>query len=259
MNNKTYKSSKPDNFKQKSVKPKRRLKSGESSKRFNYKLPDWILDHKVAPPEVSTFTVGVLLKSLDLEVSEDHLSKLLDHLFLVKEFNNDINLVSRSRVDGVLLQSLWESIVPVKKFDWSNTKTALDLGTGGGFPGMPISILLPELKMTLIDSRRAKTLALKSIIKDTSLSNVTVVHERAETFCEHHDEKFDLVTMKSVGLIKEAIPWVEPMISSKGIFLVWKGPEGLREFQSVDSSKWKILNTISILPHRYVYVLQFQG
>jgi|GEM_PF-563214 len=239
------------------VKPRRKLKQGVSpADRFGYKLPDWMLNQQAETPPISSSTVKDLLARFDFPQDDLVVSQYVDHLLLVAEFNKEINLVSRTSVDNVLLHSLWESIIPAKVFDWSGIKSVMDIGTGGGFPGTPLAISLPETEFTLLDSRRAKTLALRSIVSEIKLENVEVIHERAEIFHEHDDRKFDLVTMKAVGLVKEAIPWVESLLKPGGYFLVWKGPEGLREFKSVDNSKWKIEKTIPIFPHRSVLVLK---
>jgi 16S rRNA (guanine527-N7)-methyltransferase len=205
---------------------------------------------------VTSESVKNVLNELKLEVSKDQFSSLLDYLLLVKTLNEDINLVSRVDVDAILLRSLWESLIPALKQDWRRGPNIMDLGTGGGFPGIPLSIALTDSSFTLIDSRRAKTLALKQAQKDLSLSNVEVIHERAEVFSSHTETLFDSITVRAVGIMKEVLTWSEPLLKSGGTLLAWKGPEGLKELEFLNADRWKLIDTLKVLPHRSVYVLE---
>ena len=223
----------------------------------NLDLPAWL-----AKPgrgiEVSSTTIQDIFAHLELPEEHEKIGRLLDHLLLVRELNEEINLVSRANVGTVLLQSLWESLVPIRDLSWHVGGRILDLGTGGGFPGIPLAVMLPEDQFTLIDSRRAKTLALKNVVEDLKLTNVSVVHDRAETYSQHTGRAFDTVVVRAVGMLKEVAPWAAPLLCDGGTMLAWKGPEGIREFRELNNAEWSIAGNVPVLPHRSVMVLRYK-
>lgn len=220
--------------------------------------PEWLLQNNTQV-KVSSATVTELVEAMGLSTQNDRIAHFVDHLLLVKELNQEINLVSRANVESVLLQSLWESLVPVLNDSWHRGERILDLGSGGGFPGLCLAIALPDYHFTLVDSRRAKTLALTSMVNEMGLKNVDVVHERAETLSEHDGRVFDTVVVRAVGLLKEVAPWASGLLRPGGTLLAWKGPEGLREMTALNHDEWKLAETLPVLPHRSVFVLEHKG
>ena len=217
--------------------------------------PAWIghLDH---PFKLDRARVSELVGRLNIDAPVD---TLYQHLELVKSINEDVNLVSRANVDAVLMQSLWESLIPMTNMDWNQGAKILDLGTGGGFPGFPMALCMPDSKMTLLDSRRAKTLSLERMVSEMQVSNVNIVHDRAETHAERLSEPYDSIVVRAVSVLPEVAAWSESLLKPGGTLLSWKGPEGEREAKALDSSKWKLSFALSVLPHRYVIVLERLG
>ncbi|MCB2198465.1 16S rRNA (guanine(527)-N(7))-methyltransferase RsmG [bacterium] len=238
---------------------RRRRKLNATPKGVAAQAPAWLLDTQHAP-QISSSNVTEMLEKMGFTGDKTIIASLVDHLLLVRELNREINLVSRANVDSVLLQSLWESLVPVlHPAKWRRGEKVLDLGSGGGFPGLCLAIAMPEQEFLLVDSRRAKTLALTSMVNDLGLKNVSVVHERAENLASHEDVLVDNVVVRAVGVLKEVAPWAEKLLKPGGTLLVWKGPEGLREFQALDRERWGLLETLPVLPHRSVMVLEYKG
>ncbi len=219
-------------------------------------LPGW-LSRQERGPAISSAAIHEIVVHLGLDEETSQAGKLLDHLLLVRELNEQINLVSRADVDTVLLQSLWESLAPARDLSWHSGGHILDLGTGGGFPGIPLAILLPGTQFTLMDSRRAKTLALRNVVDELKLKNVEVVHDRAETYSQHVGHTFDTVVVRAVGMLKEVAPWAASLLRDKGTLLAWKGPEGTRELKELSPGEWSLINTLPVLPHRTVLVLRY--
>ncbi len=198
-----------------------------------------------------------ILDAVPLDYEKDTCDKMLDYLLIVKELNKDINLVSRSNVEEVLLISLFESLFASKISIWKNKDISyLDIGTGGGFPGIPIALLYPDISVTLLDSRRSKILALRRICSELKITNVRVIHDRAEILHDHEDIVYDVTTVRAVGPLKEFTPWVETLLKPGGSLLTWKGPEAKSESELLDNNKWKAIENISIVTHRGI--LHFQ-
>ncbi|GBE30748.1 MAG TPA: 16S rRNA (guanine(527)-N(7))-methyltransferase RsmG [Bacteroidetes bacterium] len=219
------------------------------------KSPAWIghLDH---PFLVDKQRVDELVERLGFQPDTDLLHK---HLELAKTINEDVNLVSRANVDAVLLQSLWESLIPMGNEDWRRGPRLLDLGTGGGFPGIPLALTLADAEMTLLDSRRAKTLSLERMVDELQMKNVEVVHDRAETHADRIETRYDSILVRAVSVLPEVAEWCESLLRPGGTLLSWKGPEGEREAKSLDEEKWTLLFALPVLPHRYVLVLEYKG
>jgi len=234
----------------------RKRKAAQSPSRTS--TPDWLLE-KAPTPGLTGAAVEEIVHALEITANSDQLGSMLDHLLLIKEYNREINLVSRMRIEAVLLQSLWESLVPSTDLSWKTGTQILDLGTGGGFPGIPMAIMLPDSTFTLIDSRRAKVLALKNIVEELKLSNIEIVHDRAEIYAEHVGRAFDTVAVKAVGMLKEVAPWSEGLLREGGKMLAWKGPEGIKEYSELQPGKWAFEHSIPVLPHRTVMVLGFRS
>jgi 16S rRNA (guanine527-N7)-methyltransferase len=99
----------------------------------------------------------------------------------------------------------------------------LDVGSGGGFPGLPIAFARPDLEVTLMDSSSRKTAFLRRVSRETSLSNVNVVTSRVEDMAPHMTMNFDIITARAVALIPEIVDWTQLLLAEGGKWLLWKG------------------------------------
>lgn len=196
-----------------------------------------------------------MFEKLPFTLSEPQIKFLVDYLLLVREQNQEINLVSRLHLNVTLLSSLYESIAFLDDPRFTEKSlTVLDLGTGGGFPGIPYAALRPQDQVTLLDSRRVKTLALKRILSELPFTNLRILHDRAETLPEHDEIRYDVITVRAVGPLKEFLPWTRPLLAEKGAVITWKGPEGAKEYETM-KDEWSIDRRVQILPHRGVIFL----
>jgi 16S rRNA (guanine527-N7)-methyltransferase len=100
-----------------------------------------------------------------------------------------------------------------------------DLGSGGGFPAIPLKIVRPDLQFLLIESIRKKSLFVRKIISDLRLDNITVLNERIEIVNQNaaYQKKFDIVTARAVASIPQLAGWGKSFLKNNGYFLFWKG------------------------------------
>ncbi len=148
----------------------------------------------------------ILLKN-GMAASDEQLRLLEEYVGILLEWNKKVNLVSRKDEDHIWENHILHSLSLLFKIDLAGEPKALDLGSGGGLPGIPLRILLPGIKLVLLDSIQKKVVALRDMIERLGLSGVTAECGRAEELGkrrEHH-RKYDLVFARGVAALPELI------------------------------------------------------
>jgi 16S rRNA (guanine527-N7)-methyltransferase len=128
---------------------------------------------------------------------------------LYKEWNEKINVISRKDIDNFYLHHVLHSLTVTTQFEFEKGATIMDLGCGGGFPGVPLAIFFPETEFFMVDSINKKLNVVKEIAATIGLTNMTVIHTRAEDI---KDRKFDTVVSRAVAPLKELWQWSKPLI-----------------------------------------------
>jgi len=158
------------------------------------------------------------LAAMNLSLSESQQHQLLAFLALLNKWNKAYNLTAvrdeRVMVSRQLLDSL--SILP-----WVTTDHLLDVGAGGGLPGIPLAIVFPEKRFTLLDSNGKKTRFLNQCVLELGLSNVEVIHGRAED-CQP-DQPFTQISSRAFTALENLVTWCGQLLASEGEFLAMKG------------------------------------
>jgi 16S rRNA (guanine527-N7)-methyltransferase len=135
--------------------------------------------------------------------------RLLEALY--KDWNEKINVISRKDIDGLYEKHVLHSLSIAAVFDFPDGAEVLDLGTGGGFPGIPLAIFFPAVKFHLADSIAKKLKVVQGVAEAIGLKNVTTQHTRAE---EIRDRKFDVVVSRAVAPLKELWGWSKPLLKN---------------------------------------------
>ena len=139
---------------------------------------------------------------------------------LYTEWNNKINVISRKDMENFYLHHVLHSLSIAAQFQFGKDEEVLDLGTGGGFPGIPLAIFFPDTQFLLADSINKKLTVIKEVAAAIGLKNVSTRHTRAEDI---KDRKFDTVVSRAVAPLKDLWQWSRPLLrKSKG-----EGPNGL--------------------------------
>ncbi|HWZ14873.1 MAG TPA: 16S rRNA (guanine(527)-N(7))-methyltransferase RsmG [Mucilaginibacter sp.] len=120
-------------------------------------------------------------------------------------WNNQINVISRKDIEQLYERHVLHSLGIAKVMTFLPGEKVLDVGTGGGFPGIPLAILFPDTQFHLVDSIGKKIKVVQEVAKAIGLKNVSASHQRAEQV----DEKFDFVVSRAVTRLKEFYPWVK--------------------------------------------------
>jgi 16S rRNA (guanine527-N7)-methyltransferase len=124
---------------------------------------------------------------------------------LYEFWNSQINVVSRKDIDMLYERHVLHSLGIAKIISFLPGEKVLDVGTGGGFPGIPLAIMFPDTQFYLVDSIGKKIKVVQEVAKDLGLKNVRASHQRAEEI----NEKFDFVVSRAVTRLKEFYPWVK--------------------------------------------------
>ncbi len=143
---------------------------------------------------------------------------------LYREWNSKINVISRKDEDGLYEKHILHSLAIAAVFHLSPGMKVLDLGTGGGFPGIPLAIFFPEVSFHLVDSIGKKIKVVEAVAGATGLKNVTSQHIRAEDI---RNRKFDLVVSRAVAPLDQLWKWAKPLLLPGKKNDVIAGEEGL--------------------------------
>lgn len=133
---------------------------------------------------------------------------------LYADWNQKINVISRKDVDNFYLHHVLHSLSIATQFDFPAGYDIMDLGTGGGFPAIPLAIFFPDVHFHLVDSINKKLKVADAISHAIGLQNITVSHTRAEDI---HNKKFDVVVSRAVAPLKDLWYWSKPLLKKKPV------------------------------------------
>ena len=149
-----------------------------------------------------------------LSITDIQLQQLKTYVGLLKQWNQSINLISRKDVDGIWSNHVLLSIAFLFKVNFAGGSRVLDLGTGGGLPGIPLSILRPDINFVLLDSINKKIKAVEEMVRSLQLPNVSVVCSRAEDMNskQGYAKSFDAVIARAVAGLEDLVKWGLPFL-----------------------------------------------
>jgi len=142
------------------------------------------------------------------EIQKEQFSQLFE---LYLDWNSKINVVSRKDIDELYLRHVLHSLGIAKVIQFKDGTTVLDVGTGGGFPGIPLAILYPECNFHLVDSINKKLKVVDALVESLGLSNVKTSHKRAEDI----NETFDFIVSRAVTYMPSFVGWVKRKVNKK--------------------------------------------
>ncbi len=150
-----------------------------------------------------------LLKKYFADFTAEQETQFAALAVVYKNWNEKINVISRKDMDSFYEHHVLHSLSIATQFNFKNNSTILDLGTGGGFPGIPLAILFPEVQFHLVDSINKKLQVVLAVAEELAIKNITTQHKRAE---EIKDKKFDVVVSRAVAPLKDLWHWSKPLL-----------------------------------------------
>ncbi len=155
-----------------------------------------------------------LLKEYFTDFSEKQLQQFAALKDLYEDWNQKINVISRKDMEHFYEHHVLHSLAIATQFDFAPGYEIMDLGCGGGFPGIPLAIFYPEVHFHMVDSINKKLKVLEAVANAIELKNITVQHTRAEDI---KDKKFDVVVSRAVAPLKDLWYWSKPLLKKKPV------------------------------------------
>lgn len=164
--------------------------------------------------------------SVEMNFDEDKYNKFITYKNLLQEWNEKINLTAITEDEEVIKKHFIDCIKAFSENQFKESKTLIDVGTGAGFPGLPIAIMKEDLNITLLDSLNKRVNFLNIVKNSLNLTNVTTIHSRAEDGARNKElrEKFDIATSRAVANMAVLSEFCLPYVKVGGYFIALKGP-----------------------------------
>lgn len=175
-------------------------------------------------------------KEINMVFVEEQLQKFYQYMNLLIEWNEKINLTAIVEPKEIILKHFIDSLTIIKHIE--QNKTVIDIGTGAGFPGIPIKIMREDIDVVLLDSLNKRINFLNEVIKELKLKNINTVHARIEEYAKNKQfrEKYDIATSRAVANLTTLSEYMLPMIAVKGMAICMKGPEVNEEISKSKNS-----------------------
>lgn len=189
-----------------------------------------------------------IIKLSNYNLSEKQIDQFKNYLIKLLQWNKRTNLISKRDEKNVVLRHFLESIAILDIIEFPINSCLIDVGTGAGFPGLPLKIVRPDLNLTLLDSKRLKILFLSDILKALNLSNVDIVQDRAEIACikPAFNRKFDFVIVRAVARLLKIYKWTNQFLKFGATILALKGGDIEEEINALQKNYERV--NLKLLP-----------
>ena len=173
-------------------------------------------------------------KTLGILISDVQVDQFYNYMQLLLEWNQKINLTAITEPEEVILKHFIDSITIIPYIE--NSERILDIGTGAGFPGIPLKILLENKKFTLLDSLNKRINFLQIVINNLELDKIQAVHGRAEDFIKDKRETYDIATSRAVAKLNILLEYMLPFVKTGGKCICMKSIEIEEEIKEAENA-----------------------
>lgn len=191
-----------------------------------------------------------LLEQKGLSVSPGQLAQFERYYELLVEWNEKMNLTGITERDAVYEKHFYDSVSLAFYIDMTNIDSLADIGSGAGFPSIPLKIMFPHIKVTIVDSLNKRISFLKHLAEQLELENVNCVHGRAEDIARlpEHRDQYDLATARAVARLNVLNEFCLPFVRQGGLFAAMKGAKSEEEVTEAGAS-FRLLKAKVIAQH----------
>ena len=183
--------------------------------------------------------LGEQASRLGLDLSGEQLDRFAEYQRLLAEGNQRANLTAVTDPEAIQVRHFFDSLTAVLAFDdWRDGRRVIDLGTGAGFPGVPLKIVFPGIRLALVESVSKKTSFLGTLVEGLGLDDVDVVTARVEEVArtEEYRGQFDVALARGVAALPVLIEYSLPLCKGNGMLVAWKGKDGPKEVRASNNA-----------------------
>ena len=180
----------------------------------------------------------LLIKELEEKYGEERTSMLVEYMDMILEKNRYINLTAVRDRDEALQKHISDSLSCDFMEEYEAAENVIDVGTGAGFPGVPLAIVSPDKKFTLVDSLNKRLRIIDELTGELGIKNVTTVHGRAEDVgkSKEYREQYDICVSRAVASLDVLCEWCLPLVKNGGYFVAYKGENVSRETEDAENA-----------------------
>ena len=166
-----------------------------------------------------------LSNKINVEITDEQISKYYEYMNLLLEWNEKINLTAITKEDEIILKHFIDSMTVIKYIE--KNSEIIDVGTGAGFPGIPIAIMRKDTNLTLLDSLNKRVIFLNEVSYNLNLKNIKNIHGRAEDFGQNKNERenYDIAISRAVANMTTLVEYLIPFVKIGGYCICMKGSE----------------------------------
>jgi 16S rRNA (guanine527-N7)-methyltransferase len=201
---------------------------------------------------ISAKDIRASLESLDLAVRNQFCEEVRTYIELLLRWNRRVSLTSITSPEEIVRTHFAESLLATKTVVKVHGRLA-DVGTGAGFPGIPLKMFVPSLRLTLIEPNAKKCAFLAEVVRTLELKDVEIIQKRYEDV-RKPDIPYDIVMARALGQFLEFAEWAESVLAPGGHIMVWTGPDGRLELERRKSVKWLVPFVIPQTKHRLIVI-----
>jgi 16S rRNA (guanine527-N7)-methyltransferase len=189
-------------------------------------------------------------QAIGFELSETQEKQFEQYALFLVEYNRITNLTRIVETEEIYYKHFYDSLLIAASVDMKSIKSICDMGSGAGFPSIPLKIVFPHLSVTIIDSLNKRITFLKQLSEKIRLDKMSIVHDRVELFAKKHQASYDLVTARALGDMSMISEMGLPMTKVGGWFLGLKSTNYEIELEQASHGIHKLGGEIQFIFHR---------